>query len=213
MTATYPNLIGLTFPVVKTLIMSVQKGIAASGREVRIALYANPIWEFTLTYDYAPDKWITSPLTSDLRTLMGFYAGQGGSLLPFQFLDPDDNSVIGQAIGEGDLLGTSQFTFVRSLGGSYGSITEPVGMLNTAQTLNVYVNGVLKTEGTDYTINTSTPVNNYVQFTSAPAPGAIITADFSYYFWVRFLDDQYDFSKFMSNLWEVKKIVLHSLRG
>lgn len=208
--ATYPaNLPGLILNAgsIKTPILSTASGVTVSGREVRLGLYANPLWEWTLTYDGLDDS------VNGLKTLMGFYLAQFGSLLPFQFLDPDDNTVAAQLIGEGNLIAQSQFTLVRTFGGTSGSGTEPIGMLNAAKTFNVYLNGVLKTEGTDYTINTATPVNNFVQFVTPPALGVLVTVDMSYYFWVRFKDDQYDFNKFMNQLWEMKKVILHSLRS
>lgn len=212
MPATYPTLLGLTFPVVKTPIFSTQTGAAASGREVRVGMYQNPIWEFTLTYDYLPDKWITNPNASDLKTLMGFYISQGGSLLPFQFKDPDDNIIQGQIIGTTDGI-TNVYYLSRTFGGADGTLTEPIGMVDQSQAFNVYLGGTLQTVGTDYNLVTTTPLANFIQFATTPAEGEVITVDMSYFYWVRFKDDQYDFNKFMSNLWEAKKIVLHSLRG
>jgi hypothetical protein len=211
MPATYPTLIGLTFPVVKTPIFSTLIGTAASGKSVRFACYENPIWEFTLAYDYLPDKWVTNPNTSDLKTLMGFYLQQGGALLPFQFLDPDDNTVTGQFLGTTDGV-TNTYDLVRTFGGTDGTLTEPIGMLNTSQTFNVYLGGALQSTEA-YVINDTLPLNNSIGFNTTPAAGLAVTVDMSYYYWVRFKDDQYDFNKFMSNLWETKKVVLHSLRS
>jgi len=72
-------------------------------------------------------------------------------------------SVTGEAVGTGD-----------------GSTTEflldfyPV----KSGSLTVYVDGVAKTEGTDYTVDYNT---GKITFTTAPAAGASITADYIYY--------------------------------
>jgi uncharacterized protein (TIGR02217 family) len=206
----YPTLPGLAFPVVKTPIFSTDIGAAASGREVRFALYQNPIWEWTLTYNYLGDDFDGSG-SSDLKTLLGFYISVNGSLLPFQFEDPDDNAVTAQVIGTTDGT-TSLYYLSRTYGGADGGLTEPVGMVNTTQTFNVYLAGVLQ-EPSTYSLNTSTPLANYITFDTTPAADLAITVDMSYYFWVRFKDDQYDFTKNMDRLWEMKKVILHSLRG
>src|SRR5215813_12655610 len=45
-----------------------------------------------------------------------------------------------------------------------------------------------------------------VTFNVAPASGLIITADYSYYFRCRFIDDSYAFENFMFRLWQLKKL-------
>jgi flagellin FlaB len=71
-------------------------------------------------------------------------------------------SVTGEAVGTGDGT-TTQFTLANS----------PV----VEGTLTVYVNAVAQTEGTDYTVNYATGV---ITFTTAPAAGDAITADYTY---------------------------------
>jgi uncharacterized protein (TIGR02217 family) len=210
MPAAYPTLIGLTYSVVKRPIWNTGIGTAASGREVRVGLFANPIWEFDLSYDFLPDN-AEGTTQSDLKTMMGFFNSTAGALLPFNFTDPDDNAVVGQSIGTGDGA-TTNFTFVRTYGGADGNSTEPVGNLNLANTLNVYVAGALQPT-TAYTVLTSTPVAQQVKFNTAPAAGDAITADFSYFYYVRFKDDKYNFTKFMNQLWSLKKVTLRSVRG
>jgi len=75
------------------------------------------------------------------------------------------------------------------------------------QSATVYVAGVRKTQGTDYTIS-----NGLVSFASAPANGTAITADFQCLWRVRFAQDQLEFGNFMYLLWECKKVELMSVR-
>ena len=49
-------------------------------------------------------------------------------------------------------------------------------------------------------------------FNTAPGSGLIITADFTYYFRCRFIDDKYDFENFMYRLWQLKKLTFISVR-
>jgi uncharacterized protein (TIGR02217 family) len=51
-----------------------------------------------------------------------------------------------------------------------------------------------------------------VTFTSAPANGAVITADMSYYWRCRFTTDLCEFSQFMQNLWEAKKVEFRTVK-
>jgi hypothetical protein len=52
-----------------------------------------------------------------------------------------------------------------------------------------------------------------VTFGTAPSSELIITADFTYYFRCRFIDDKYDFENFMYRLWQVKKLTFISVRS
>ena len=64
-----------------------------------------------------------------------------------------------------------------------------------------------------YDLLTTTPVNQQVRFHTAPASGQVVTVDMTYYYYVRFKDDHYDFEKFMNNLWSLQTITLMSQRG
>jgi hypothetical protein len=96
---TFPVLPGLTYTVLKTpgfdtLVMS-----APNKYEVRIQQTINPIWTYTLIYDFLHDFfWGGYSLVSELRTLMGFFNQMGGKALPFLLTDPDDYNV-GPALG------------------------------------------------------------------------------------------------------------------
>jgi len=53
---------------------------------------------------------------------------------------------------------------------------------------------------------------NTLTFTTAPASGVAISANFSYAFNCRFLDDQMDFEEFMSNLWRLDSMKFRSVK-
>lgn len=212
MPATYPTLPGLTYSVIKRPKWFTGIGTAATGREVRVAYAENPLWEYELTYNVLHDEPNPSAATaSDLKTLMGFYLSMSGAFQPFLFLDPDDNNVTAQTIGATDGVATT-WTLIRTYGGADGVGSEPIGYVNTGAPFNVYLNGVL-VDPTTYDVLTTVPVNQQVRFHSAPTAGETVTVDMTYYYYVRFMDDHYDFEKFMDRLWSLGKVTLMSQRG
>lgn len=102
----YPAKIkGLTYTVMKTMEWSsiVQK--APNGDSLRIAQFQNPLWHFTLIYDYLYDTYYSPNNTmpygpyTDLQALMGFFAARQGQFDDFLFLDPVDYSASGMRSG------------------------------------------------------------------------------------------------------------------
>ena len=189
----FPSLAGLEYPVVRTPIFRTLIQESTSGEENRAALQLYPRWQWTLSFNFLRDD-----ANNEFRTLLAFFLARKGAFDSFLFNDIDDNAVAGQPIGHGDGA-TTGFQLVRSLGG----FTEPVLQPLFA---TVYDNGVA-TSAWSY----SGP--GFVTFATAPASGAVITADLTYLWPVRFLADQYDFSKFMNRLWEQKKLDFVSLKS
>ena len=170
-----------------------------SGAEVRLALWQNALWEFELSYDaLASNAAYPGVWTDTLQTLMGFYLARGGARGSFLFIDPDFNSMTGQGIGAGDGT-TVAFSFVRTFGGQI----EPIGWVTAVAA--VYLNGVATASG--WTVS-----GNTITFASPPASGVVISADFSYGFVCRFLEDTLDFEEFMDNLWQLKSLKFRQVR-
>ncbi len=205
----FPKLNGFSWdvklaPYFKTIVQE-----AASGREVRAALYQYPRWELTLSYEYLranPAMADDSGLT-ELDKIVGFFLQRQGSFDSFLLNLSDltrrdkDSIVQGQKIGVGD-GSTTSFQLTRSIGG-YADIAQfPAG-----QSARVRVAGALKTPGADYTIS-----NGLVTFATAPASGASITADFTALWSVRFKQDQQEFDQLMYLLWECREVHLVSVR-
>lgn len=67
-------------------------------------------------------------------------------------------------------------------------------------TPRVYLNGALQTS--NYSISST----GLVTFTTPPANAAVLTWSGSYYYRCRFLQDSMEFNKFLSGLWEAKKV-------
>jgi uncharacterized protein (TIGR02217 family) len=189
--AVFPSLPGITWGSSKAPSFNTQSFRAASGFEVRAALMQYPLWTFTLSYELLRDN----VANNELKTMVGFFNARKGAFEAFLYTDPSDNTVtLGNfGTGNGSTLG---FQLSRSLGG----FSEPVQNLNT--TPSIYVNGVLKTLTTDYSISST----GLVTFVTAPAAGAALTWSGTFYYRVRFVNDTAEFSQFLYNLFELKKL-------
>ena len=117
----------------------------------------------------------------------------------FLYTDPTDNTATAQAVATGDGT-TSAFPFLRTFGG----FTEPVGWVLSVQ--HIYLNGVDQLSGWSLT------APNILTFATAPGSTVIITADFTFAYQCRFLDDQNDFENFMTGLWQVQSLKFRSVK-
>ena len=198
-----PTLPGLSWSRHKKPGFNTRVASHVSGREVRVPLMAYPLYEFEAKYDG-----LTSSATlfaglqaASLQSLMGFFLQMQGQANTFLYADPDDSTVTGQFLGGGDGA-TKNFQFVRALGG----FVEPVGWVTAINA--VYLNGGVQPGG-----NYSLTAPSTLSFVSAPAGGFAITADFTFAFNCRFLDDQMDFEEFMAGLWKLDGMKFRSVKS
>jgi uncharacterized protein (TIGR02217 family) len=197
----FPTLAGVGWSVHKKPVFSTVVASHVSGREVRDALYQNPIWQFELTFDGLDSSATAYPGLggNSLQDLMGFFLQMQGQFGTFLYTDPTDNAAMATVFATGDGT-TTTFTFSRFM----GSFLEPVGWVLTVS--DVYINGVSQSSGWSL----STP--NSLVFTTAPGSGASIAATFTYAFQCRFDSDDMDFEQFMSNLWKLDSLKFKSVR-
>jgi uncharacterized protein (TIGR02217 family) len=187
---------GISWSFTKSPEWSTISQRSASGRETRIAVMAYPLWNFELTYQLLR----SDAAHNELQVLLDFYNARQGSFDDFLFdesFTPDD-SVTAMNFGTGD-GSTTVFQLTRKMPG--GGFPELVANNNSAP--QIFVNGVLKTLGTDYTIS-----SGLVTFTSAPGNTLPLTWTGTYYFRCRFQEDTYDFDEFMYQFFELKKLTL-----
>jgi hypothetical protein len=196
----FPQLAGQGWSVHKRPSFSTRVASHVSGREVRASLYAGTLYEFELTFDaLASNGFATTALGStSLQTLLGFFLQCQGQFGTFLYSDPTDSTAQGQVFATGDGVAT-RFTMQRTLGG----FTEPVSYVT--QLNAVYANGVVQA-------GCGLIAPNIVSFPIAPAAGAALSADFSYAFLCRFLDDQQDFENVMNGLWTLSALKFRSIR-
>lgn len=194
--AIFPTLPGLKFDNVRSPRFSTRTQTATSGKELTAAMWTYPVWDFKLSFEFLRE----SNGFTEMQTLAGFFLARMGSYDSFLFTDSTDNAVTAQPLGTGDGT-TTTWTFVRT----WASFIEPIGALNGLP--QIYVNGVLKTSGTDYSI-----VGNSVIFVVAPGAALPITWSGSFYYRCRFKQDAAEFSQFLAQLWETKTIDLKSVK-
>ncbi len=120
---------------------------------------------------------------AQIDELISFFRAHKGRSYAFRFKDWSDFQGVNQQIGLGDGV-RKNFQLVKNyISGDkidIRSINKPVD--NGAL---IYVNNTLQSDGVN--VNYTTGVAN---FTTAPAIGAIITADYEFDVWVRFETDQ-----------------------
>lgn len=205
----YPTLDGLGYSVTwMPEFANLPTERSANKAEVDIAMANTPIHEFELTYDFLRNY--TSP--NEFKKFMGFFLRMRANVGRFLFRNPDDYLTTGEPVlpvTDGVLtdFGPIQRTF--GVGDDVG--IEPVGYVNTLETVNVYLDGVLQS-GATYTIDQSFPMNQLVHFLVAPAAGKDVTIDCQYYYYCKFAEENMTFEKFMSTLWNIKRVTLRSLR-
>ena len=202
----FPALPGLAWSVTKSPTFQTRIQRAVSGRELRALDYPYPLWQFNLVFDFLRDN--PAAGFDELRTLMGFFMLCQGAFGTFLFQDPSDDRVSGQQIGTGDTLRTV-FQLQRTMGETLpgGGFLEPILAPNVVSA--VYFNGIIQ-DPAGYSVDAMTGL---VAFNTAPGSGLIITADYSYYFRCRFIDDSYAFENFMFRLWQLKKLTFISVRS
>jgi uncharacterized protein (TIGR02217 family) len=186
-----------------------------SGKEWRSTWELAPRYRYKVSFPF-----LRSTTQPEFQQLAGFFTRHRGSLDSFLFQDPEDSVVTGHAFGVGNGSTTAyqlQRTLVpdvllnpaatRTYWSAMGDGYEPCWDLASAP--NIYVAGVLKTAGVDYTLG----VNGAITFTAAPANGAALTWDGNYWRRVRFAAANLPLSRSVQYLWAAKTTELISVNG
>lgn len=212
----YPTLPGLTFDVDwSPEFFNMPTDTTQTGADIDLNLSALPLHNFDLVYSTLRNGYFNDPLTyggTEWKTFAGFWLSLLGTSGRFLFDWPDDDTVTGQLIGTTDGA-TSTWTIQRTFGVTDYNSTEPVGYIdNVTYPVTVYLDGVAQLIST-YSIESGTPVNQQLKFTGTPAGGQVITMDIpKFYYYCKFPDNKMTFKKFMSTIWEVNKVSIHSCR-
>lgn len=206
---------GLTWKITRTPRWDSQVSRMSSGKEFRLSYWTAPLWKWELEYNFLkdnPNDLVPGNVDTDLTILQGFFNQMAGQFQVFLFDDVNNgdqpgagpwDSVTGQNIATGDGV-TTTFQLIRTTGG----FSEPIQAPYTVPEPQVYSNGTPLSYGTDYTVDAT----GNIIFAVAPGNGVAITADFGYYFPVRFGSDELDFEAMMFQLWQLKKVSLMQVR-
>lgn len=195
------DLPGLEWNVKKAPINSTRILTARSGLEYRSPNWSFPKYRWTLSYSVLRQD--RGGLT-ELQELLGFCLDRQGMYEDFLYSDPTDYSVTGQLLGSGTGSKTD-FPLSRTM----GTWVDPNLVANTVS--KVYVNGVEQVSGWSV-VQTGRFGLDTIRFASAPSYGQAVSADFTWYFPVRFMQDDPEFSNIFLGLWENKKIQFQSVK-
>lgn len=162
-------------------------GKTDSGKEQRRQKSLFPVFDLTIKYHALG--------ATDTSTLYDFYQATGqGAYGEFYTFDPSLHTSIA-------LLHTSMY-----IGAGDGSTVLFTVPGRSTTSLSIYVDGVLQTVATNYTVSTGTGEGSadQVTFVTAPQTGAVIYCSFYGYprYKTRFLHDSMPFELFVRSLYQ-----------
>ncbi|WP_395664561.1 DUF2460 domain-containing protein [Methylocella sp.] len=196
----FPSLPGQGWSVYKRPTFSTRVATHVSGREARLALYAAPVYEFEATFDaLCSDGSAPGVGAGSLQSLLGLYLQCQGRHGTFLYVDPGDHDAVAEPVGAGDGETTS-FVLTRAIGG----YAEPVNWATSVSA--VYLDGAAQPAG--WTLEAP----NRLVFTTPPAAGVAVCADFAFAYECRFSDDQAEFENFMAGLWRAQSVKFQSVK-
>jgi uncharacterized protein (TIGR02217 family) len=193
-----------TYPAKRAPLWRTLHQESVSGLDNPIPLWSFNKWMYELTISLLTSNSVAfqNAIAQEWQAMNAFFNTVQGSFGVFQFNDTDDNTATAQLFGVGDGV-TTAFPLTRTMSGAGGfTWNEPV----FAPTItDIKING---TPTVAYTLGTQ----GLVTFNSPPAGGASLTWDGTFNWLCRFQDDQMDFSKFMSGLWEIKALKFTTIK-
>jgi hypothetical protein len=200
LTTTFP---GLTWgwPIKKTPRSSTIIQKTASGRgEVRIPLYAFPLWDYEINIAYiqGDNSLANWRVNTGYQVLTNFLIAVQGQGQAFLYLDPYDHTVPSsapQGIGTGDGSTTAFDMVISFVNGGAGDLIQ-----NFVSAPIIYDNGSVVSSA-NYTINQY----GSLVFNTAPLAGHIISWSGQYYRLCRLSEDTWtDFTEDMFQIWSMK---------
>lgn len=190
MPSVFPTLRGLSWPVKRHAEFNNTRVRTNSGRSSVTPNRVLPIYHYELSFEILRN----ANGYTEYQQLLNLYLSTLGGARIFYFNDLDDNTVTNQTTGIGDGV-TTQFEFVRTI--PVIGFAEPVRAFNGTPT--VLING---SPSGSFTIDAQGLIN----FTGAPANGAVITWSGQFYWCCRFDEDMLPLDKMMSTYWECNSV-------
>lgn len=91
MSGTFPtNLPGLKINVTRRPIFNTKIQTSRSGKELRVAWYATPLYEYTMEFELLRQGTISGAVYTELATVLAFFEAQKGAWDTFNYTDPYD---------------------------------------------------------------------------------------------------------------------------
>ncbi|MCK9622197.1 MAG: DUF2460 domain-containing protein [Methylobacter sp.] len=188
--AVFPTLPGLTWDISRNPRFHTIRHDPVDGKQARAAFMAYPLWDFELAYELIRDT-----AGGELQSLLGFYLSRQGGFDSWLYDCPEDNAVTAQNFGTGDGA-----TLAFQLKRTWGGFDEPIN--NPKASPSIYIDGVLKTVTTDYTISST----GLVTFVTAPVASKAITWTGGFYYRCVFEEDKSNFVQFANNLYNLQSL-------
>ncbi len=148
-----------------------------SGRERSMTTQLYPQWTITAQLLRLTD--------AQVRELMGFVALRKGAFEPFFWLDPEDNACTGQRLGA-ITPGSVYQTYI-----VMGTYVEPAEYVEVS---HVYVDGT-ELDARYYSVS-----DGVITISTTIPSAAVVTADYTYYWRVRFDDDGMGINHIFNNI-------------
>lgn len=182
----FPTIISLAWKSTKAQKWDTKTKTSGSGKVRTMTNWKYP--QYTISTEFE----VLTP--AQYKELMGFYSKTKGGTVPFLWLDPEDNAEKGIQLGTGSM---GSWQAVRK----FGDFLEPVYHI---ENLTLYANGSPIRAVSD---------KGVIRLAAGQtvAPNAVITADYTYYWLVRFSGDmtaEYIFT----NVYKSKSFKLVSTR-
>lgn len=226
-TPIFPALPPITWSVFRKPIMASRVAIATTGRETQVAQAAYPRIAFKVSYGKTSwlrertqniNPWLPLNAYTELEAITSLYLACGGPYGEFYYDDPDDNSrtnqYVGTALGYSPATapppGANQWVFPIPVQWGTGPFTPPmsfpIGGVNVLQ--QVYFDGHPAFSG--WVVDSTNTAIDFSAYSSPPS--GRITADFTFYYRCRFLDDKLSFSQWAKNLWENAEVNFETVK-
>lgn len=162
----FPQLKGLMFSTFQKPLFSTKVAEHTSSKETRTSYWDYPLYEFTISFDYLPNR---SLGVTDLKTLEGFFLARKGRFDDFLFKASDDyqQEEILLFTGDGNQV---EYPFVRQL----GTYREPVGQVK-ADTVAIRINQTERIAPVGGTVTVRYPALNQVILVRRVSPSTPFT--------------------------------------
>jgi len=182
--ATYPETPRPIYPLTVTPVWKTLISLQGTGKEQRRQKSLFPVYDVIINYHALS--------AADAKTLWEFYMARKGAYEAFYIYDLA-------------LLADVSFNHTDQYCGTGDAATDTFDLPGRSTSSQViYIDGATQSTPGDYSILTGGGVSNSdrVQFTSAPAEGAIITCDFAGFLRIRarFKEDRLDRDLFLTKL-------------
>lgn len=196
----FPQFQGWAYEKKKTPVWNTQTYEHLNGSETRIQKWKYPRYKIELNFNFMTDNNVQGITLEkgDVERLQGFINQVGGSANDFLFKDDTENFVENQvfALGNGQ---EKKFQLIRSL--PYW--TEPV--TGIVETPKIFIDGV---EAEGYSVD----AYGVVTFDNPPAAETVLTWSGSFYFRVRFQEDEIEITRTWQGLWESIEIPMITVK-